>query len=86
MQVISNFNASFIFVLFVSSSVCVPFSFIHCDAIDRNSSKRDTFHKPTTYEPNNVKTNSEQKMTFAGHEYGRVEVFRIKNRLLVQKL
>ena len=52
---------------------------------DRNSLKTDTFHEPTTYEPY-TKTSSEQKLTFARHDYGRVGVFRIKMRSLVQKL
>ena len=38
---------------------------------DRNSSKTDTFHGPTTHEPL-VHTSSEQIMTFARHDYGRV--------------
>ena len=53
---------------------------------DQNSSKTDTFHEPTTYEPHVYNTNSEQIITFARHEYGRVGVFRIKMRSLVQKL
>ena len=53
--------------------------------LDRNSSKTDTFHKPKTYE-RHVQTKNEQKTTFARHEYGRVGVFRIKIRSLVQKL
>ena len=52
---------------------------------DRNSSKTDRFHKPTTYEQQ-VLTSSEQKITFARHEYGQVGVFRIKKTSLVQKL
>ena len=52
---------------------------------DRNSSKTDTFYKPTTYEPH-VYTSFDQMITFARHEYGRVGVFRIKIRSLVQKL
>ena len=52
---------------------------------DRNSSKTDTFHGPITYEPH-VYTSFEQKITFARHENGRVGVFRIKMRSLVQKL
>ena len=52
---------------------------------DRNSSKTVSFHKPTTYEPH-VLTNSEQKLNFARHDYGRVEVFRVNIRSLVQKL
>ena len=51
---------------------------------DRNSLKTDTFHKLTTYEPH-VSINSEQIITFAVHEFGRVGVFRIKIRSLVQK-
>ena len=47
---------------------------------DWNSSKIDTFHKPTT------KTISEEIMTFARHEYGQVGVFRFKIKSLVQKL
>ena len=35
---------------------------------DLNSSKTDTFRKPTTYEPY-IATNSEQILTFAIHEY-----------------
>ena len=38
---------------------------------DRNSSKTDLFNKPTAYEQH-VYTSSEQKITFARHEYGRV--------------
>ena len=52
---------------------------------DRNSLKTDTFYEPTTYEPYTY-TSSEQKLTFAWHDYGRVGVFRIKMRSLVQKL
>ena len=52
---------------------------------DRNSSKAETFHNPTTYEPHIAK-HSDQIITFARHEYGRVEVFRIRIRSLVQKL
>ena len=52
---------------------------------DRNSPKTNTFHEPTTYEPR-VKDESEQIITFARQEYGRVEVFRIKMRSLVQEL
>ena len=40
---------------------------------DRNSSKTDLFHKPTTYEQH-VKTNSKQIITVARHEYGQVEL------------
>ena len=43
---------------------------------DRNSTKTDTFHGPTTYEPL-VYTGFEQIMNFARHDYGRVGVFRI---------
>ena len=46
---------------------------------DRDSSKTDIFHKPTTYREY-VWTRSEQKKTFARHENGRVGVFRIKMR------
>ena len=56
---------------------------VHCDAI--RSEQFDTFHEPITYEPR-VLTSFEQIITFARHEYGRVEVFRIKMRSLVQKL
>ena len=52
---------------------------------DRNSSKMDLFHKPTTYEQH-VYTSFKQKITFAWHEYGQVGVFRIKMRSSVQKL
>ena len=52
---------------------------------DRDSSKTDIFHKPTTYEKH-VHTSYEQKIKLARHEYGRVGVFRIKMRSLVQKL
>ena len=51
---------------------------------DRNSWKTDTFHEPITFEPY-AKTSFEQIITFAKHEYGRVEVFRINIRSLVQK-
>ena len=44
---------------------------------DRNSSKTDLFHKPTTYEQH-IKTSSEQKIAFVRNENGRVGVFRIK--------
>ena len=50
---------------------------------DRNSSKMDIFHGPTTYEPR-VQTSSEQITTFVRHEYGRVGVFRNKIRSLVR--
>ena len=43
---------------------------------DRNSSKTDTFHGPTAYEPH-VYTSSEEIKTFARYEYGRVGVFKI---------
>ena len=46
---------------------------------DRNSSKTDTFHKPTTYEPQ-VWTSSERIIFFARYEYGQVGVFKIKMR------
>ena len=52
---------------------------------DRNSEKNDIFHEPITYEPH-VKTSSEQEVTFARHKYGQVGVFRIKMRLLVQRV
>ena len=44
---------------------------------------QNTFHEPTTYEPH-VKKCSKQIITFAGHEYGRVGVFRIEMRSLGQ--
>ena len=50
---------------------------------DRNSSKTFTFYKPTIYEPY-VQTCSEEIITYARHEYGRVGL--IKMRLLVEKL
>ena len=49
---------------------------------DRNSSKTNTFHRPTTYEPH-VKTFSKGKITYARHEYGRVGLFKIKMSLEV---
>ena len=49
---------------------------------DRNSSKTDTFREPTIYEPH-VRT-SLKKNTFGRDEYGRVGVFRIKMKSLVQ--
>ena len=52
---------------------------------DRNSSKTDHFHKPTTRDQH-VYTSSEQNITFARHKYGRVGVFRIQIRSLVHKL
>ena len=52
---------------------------------DRNSSKEDTCHEPTTYEPH-VQTIFEQIITFARHIYGQVRIFRIKMRSLVKKL
>ena len=52
---------------------------------DRNSWKTDTFHEPITYELH-VWTSFEQMITFARHEHGRVEVFRINLRSLYQKL
>ena len=52
---------------------------------DRNSSKTDTFYKPITYK-RHVQTNNEQKTTYAGHEYGRVGVFRIKISSFLPKL
>ena len=52
---------------------------------DRSRSKTDSFHTPTTYEPR-VLTNSEQKLNFARHDYGRVGVFSFKIRSLVQNL
>ena len=39
---------------------------------DRNSSKTDSFHKPTTYEPH-VLTSSKQKLNFARHDSGQAE-------------
>ena len=44
---------------------------------DRSSSKTETFHEPTAYEPH-VKTRSEGIMIFDRHEYGRIGVFKIK--------
>ena len=38
---------------------------------DRNSSKTDSFHEPTTYNPD-IQTSYEQITTFARHENGRV--------------
>ena len=53
---------------------------------DRNSSKTETFHVPTAYEPH-FQTSSEQIITFAGHKYGRLGVvFIIKIIPLVQML
>ena len=46
---------------------------------DQNSSKTDTFYKPTTYELQ-VWTSSERIVYFAGYEYGPVGVFKIKMR------
>ena len=51
---------------------------------DRNSSKTDNFHKPTTYEPD-IFTISEQIITFSKCEYGRVGVFIIKMISSLQK-
>ena len=51
----------------------------------RNSSKTETFHEPTTYEPR-VQTGSEQTINFARHKHGRVGISRIKMGSLVQKL
>ena len=60
---------------------------VHCTVYsvmqsDQNSSKTDTFHEPTTYEPHVYNTNSEQIITFARHEYGRVGVFRISKSVI----
>ena len=52
---------------------------------DRNSSKNDIFHEPTAYKPN-VKKTYEQKINFARHKYGRVGLFKIRIKSLVQKL
>ena len=52
---------------------------------DRNSSKTDTFHESTTNKTH-VQISSERIITFVRHEYGRVEVLRIKMSSLVQKL
>ena len=52
---------------------------------DLNSSKTDTFQEPTAYEPY-VYQRSKQMITFARHEYGRVGVFIIRIRSLVQKI
>ena len=52
---------------------------------DRNSSKTVIFHEPITYEPKVLK-NFEVIITFARHDYGRVGVFRINMKSLVQKL
>ena len=52
---------------------------------DRNSSKTSTFNKPATYKAH-IYTSFQQIITFARHDYERVEVFRNKIRLLVQKL
>ena len=49
---------------------------------DRNSLKTDIFHKPSTYEQD-IKTISQQEKTRVRHEYGRIEVFRIKLRYVV---
>ena len=51
---------------------------------DQNSSKADTFHEPTTYEPH-VQTSSEKIIEISLNEYGRVTVFTIEKRSLVQK-
>ena len=53
---------------------------------DRISSKTDSFYLPTPYEPSRLYRTKRfhQIITFARHVYGRVEVFRIKKRLLVQ--
>ena len=61
------------------------FALVQCDAIRSEQLNTDTFHKPTTYEPH-VLISFEQKITFARHENGRVGVFRMKMRTLVQKL
>ena len=45
--------------------------------LDRNISKIDTFHEPTTYVPY-VKLSSEQIITFAMHENGRLEFSEIR--------
>ena len=58
---------------------------LNCDAIRLDQFKMDTFHEPTTCEPN-VLTSFEQVITFARDEHGRIGVFRIKIRSLVQKL
>ena len=46
---------------------------------------KQTLREPTTYEPH-VFSSSEQIIPFAGHEDGREGFFKIKIRLLVQKL
>ena len=43
--------------------------------LNRNSSKTDTFQKPTTYEPH-IWTCSEEIISYARHEYGRVGFLR----------
>ena len=50
---------------------------------DRNRLKTDTSHEPITYEPNQ---SLGQKKSYARHEYGREGVFKIKMRLIFQKL
>ena len=52
---------------------------------DRNILKTGTFHEPTTLEPHNLAC-SEHIITFAKQENGRIGVFRMKMRALVQKL
>ena len=50
-----------------------------------DSSKTDTFHKPTSYEPH-VQISFKQIITYARHECGRAGVFRLEMRSLVQKV
>ena len=54
-----------------------PSTLLFNDFTDRNSLKTKIFHKHTIYEQH-IYTSSGQKITFAGHEYGRVQVYRIK--------
>ena len=55
------------------------------DAIRLEQFRNGYFHEPITYEPH-VYTSSEQIVTIARHAYGRVEVFKIRMRSIVQKL
>ena len=59
---------------------------VHCEAIRSEQLKTDTFYEPTTYESQAINTSFEEIITHARHEYGQVEVLKIKMRSSVQKL
>ena len=57
-----------------------------CTGIILEQFERDNFHKPIQLMNHTQETSSKVLRTFGRLVYGRVGVFRIKMRLLVQKL